>query len=132
MDIKRRARERAIAAEIAGEIHRVMGPTMPEALVGENRDIVCGVFADAFDRHGIVTEASGARILGYVPKVLAGLNQSFADLNRKLDAAVRPILRKPDPREPDQQHRPGGGFGDGRGRKRKAISAEVRGAARSG
>jgi len=88
MDLKRRKKEQAVAAEIADEIHRQLGPTRPEAL-GENREIVCGIFADAFDRHQVVSEASGARILGYVPKILAGLNQSFADLHRKLDAAVR-------------------------------------------
>lgn len=85
MDFNQRARERRIAEEIADAIHR-SGPTLPENL---NRESVCGIFADAFDRHGIVAEDAGARILSYVPKVLAGLNQSFADLNRKLDAAIR-------------------------------------------
>jgi hypothetical protein len=88
MDIKRRARERAIAAEIAHELHRALGPTMPEAL-GENRDIVCGIFADAFDRHQVVSEASGERILAYVPLELAERHRKFAELHRQLDAAVR-------------------------------------------
>jgi hypothetical protein len=88
INLKRRARERAIASEIANELHRALGPMPPEALAEKNDDI-CKVFADAFDRHHVVSEASGERILAHVPKVLAGLNQSFADLNRKLDAAMR-------------------------------------------
>ncbi len=85
MDI---ARERRVAEEIASELHRVLGPTMPEALA-EKSDVVCGIFADAFDRHGIVDESVGARILGHVPKFLATMNQSLADLNAKIDAAIR-------------------------------------------
>jgi hypothetical protein len=81
-------RERRIAEEIASELHRVLGPIMPESLA-EHRDVVCEVFDRLFDRHGIVAEAAGARILAHVPKVLARLNQSFAELNRRLDAAVR-------------------------------------------
>jgi hypothetical protein len=87
-NLKRRKREQAIAAEIANELHRALGPIMPEALA-KNSDVVCAVFGRVFDRHHVVSEASGARILEYVPKILAGMNQSFADLNRKLDAAIR-------------------------------------------
>jgi hypothetical protein len=81
-------REHRIAEEIASELHLTLGPTLPEALAGENRDIVCRVFGDAFDRHGIVDEASAARILARVPKELAARNLQFAELNRKLDVAV--------------------------------------------
>jgi hypothetical protein len=81
-------RERRIAEEIANELHRALGPIMPEDL-GENSEVVERVFGDAFDRHHVVSEASGARVLGYVPAELARLNQSFADLNQKLDAAIR-------------------------------------------
>jgi hypothetical protein len=88
MDLKRRKYEQAVAAEIAHELHRALGPAMPE--VGENRDTVCRIFADAFDRHQVVSEASGERILKCVPKILAGLYQSYYELNRRLDAAVRP------------------------------------------
>jgi hypothetical protein len=87
MDIKRRVRERRIAEEIAHELHRALGAIRPEALA-ENRDIVCGIFADAFDRHGVAAEAAGARILKFVPKALAELNQSFAELQCRLDAAI--------------------------------------------
>jgi hypothetical protein len=90
MDFKRRKHERAVAAEIANEIHRALGPAMPE--VGENRDTVCRIFADAFDRHQVVSEASGERILKCVPKILAGLYQNYAELNSRLDAAVRQPL----------------------------------------
>jgi hypothetical protein len=85
-------RERQIAEEIANELHRVFGPIMPEALAEKN-DAICKIFADAFDRYHVVSEASGARILAYVPKVLADLNLKFAELDRQLDAAVRPPAR---------------------------------------
>ena len=88
MDIRLRARERRIAEEIARELHRALGPHAPEALA-ENSDVVCGIFSAAFDEHRVVSESSGARILAYVPAELARLNQSFADLNLKLDAAIR-------------------------------------------
>jgi hypothetical protein len=90
VNLRRRARERAIASEIANKLYRALGPAMPE--VGENRDTVCRIFADAFDRHGIVDESAGGRILGYVPRVLADLNLKFAELNSRLDAAMRPPM----------------------------------------
>jgi hypothetical protein len=72
VDFKRRKYEQAIAAEIAQELHACLGSTMmPEDLVGQNRDVVCEVFGRVFDRHQVVSEVSGARILGYVPKLLA-------------------------------------------------------------
>lgn len=82
-----RTREHAIAEEIANEIHLVLGPVMPERL-GEHPDAVQGVFGDAFDRHGVVDEASAARILARVPKELAARNLQFAELNRQIDVAV--------------------------------------------
>jgi hypothetical protein len=85
-NLNRRKREREIAAEIADELHRVLGPTSPEVLA-EKSDLVCGIFADSFDRHQVVSEASGERILAHVPLVLADLNRKFAELNRQLDAA---------------------------------------------
>ena len=63
MDFKRRARERAIALEIAQAIHSALGSsTKPEDLGEKNRDLVCAKFADAFDRHGVTDEAAAARI----------------------------------------------------------------------
>ena len=87
MDFNQRSRERRIAEAIAQEIHRVLGPTMPERL-GDNQDIVCGVFADFFDSHQVVAEAEGARILKLLPLVLAKLNLKHAELQCRLDAAV--------------------------------------------
>src|ERR1019366_8789888 len=87
MDLKRRKKEQAVAAEIANEIHRQLGPVMPEALAVKN-DVICKVFGDAFDRHGI-TESAAERILHYVPKELAAMNNKFAELQRRVDAAVR-------------------------------------------
>jgi hypothetical protein len=89
MDFNRRTRERAIASEIAHELHRALGAIRPEELVGENRDVVEKVFGTAFDRHGVTAEAVAARILKFVPKRLAELNLKFADFNRQLDAAIR-------------------------------------------
>jgi hypothetical protein len=88
-----RTRERAIAEEIANEIHRVLGPVMPEDVGDKNQDLVCGIFAGAFDRYRVVDEAAGARILSLVPSVLAELNFNFAKLNRQLDVAVAATVR---------------------------------------
>jgi hypothetical protein len=90
MDIKRKAREHAIAAEIADELHNALGPVMmPEALTAKNGDIVRETFGRVFDRHHVVSEAVAARILKHVPKVLAAHNAKFAELHCRLDAAVR-------------------------------------------
>jgi hypothetical protein len=89
-NLRRRARERQIAEEIASELRRAFGgPIMPEALGGGNRDIVCEVFGRVFDSHQILSESAAARILAHVPRYLAAQNQGFADLNLKLDAAIR-------------------------------------------
>jgi hypothetical protein len=88
MDIKRRAKERRIAELIALELNRVLGPVLPEMLAVRN-DTVCGIFSAAFDSHRVVDEASAERILHFVPAYLATLNESFATLNAKLDAAIR-------------------------------------------
>jgi len=89
-NLKRRKREQAIANEIAHELHRALGTIMPSALA-QNSDVVCKVFGEAFDRNRIVDESAGARILAYVPKELAARNLQFAELNRQLAAAVRPM-----------------------------------------
>jgi hypothetical protein len=88
MDFKRRKLEHAIASEIAHELHRVMGPILPEMLATRN-DIVCGVFSRAFDQYKIFDEAVAVRILKFVPKRLAELNLKFAEFNRQFDAAIR-------------------------------------------
>lgn len=80
-------RDRRIAEEIAAELTEALGPIAPEALI-EHRDTVCETFDRVFDRHQIITEDAGARILGYVPKVLAARNLEFAETNRQLDAAA--------------------------------------------
>jgi hypothetical protein len=85
-------RERRIAEEIANELHRALGPIMPEDL-GENSEVVERVFGDAFDRHHVVSESAGARVLGYVPAELARLNFKYAELQLRLDAAMRPTIR---------------------------------------
>jgi hypothetical protein len=89
-NLRRRSRERAIAAEVANELFRALGPAMmPESLGEKNREVVERVFDSMFDKHGIVTEASGARILGFVPSMLAKLKLKYAELDRQLDAAIR-------------------------------------------
>ena len=89
MDFIRRAKERRIAEEIARELHRVMGPFVPEMLATKNA-VIHKVFADAFDLHSVTDEPSAGRVLAHVPKALAGLNLKFAELQRRLAAAVRP------------------------------------------
>ena len=90
-----RLRER-IAEYIASELHRLLGPIMPQDLAGGNGDTVRGVFGDAFDRNHVVREPVAARILARVPRELARLNLQFAELNLRLDAAVRQPRSKSD------------------------------------
>jgi hypothetical protein len=88
-NLKRRARERGIAEDLARELHRLLGPHSPQALA-EHSDVVCETFARIFDQHGVVAESSGARILSFVPAELARLNFKYAELDRQLTAAIRP------------------------------------------
>jgi hypothetical protein len=90
MDFKRRKFEQSVASEIAHEIYRTLGPTMPEALAVKS-DVICRVFGEAFDRHGVVTESAAERILSFVPAELAALNFRFADFNRQLTVAIRHV-----------------------------------------
>ena len=94
MDLRRRTRERQIAEGIAAELHRVMGPILPEMLATKNA-VIHKVFADAFDFYSVTDEPSAGRILAHVPKALAGLNLKFAELQRRLDAAMRQPLTTP-------------------------------------
>ena len=89
MDLKRRKKEQAVAAEIADELTRALGPIAPETLAIKS-DTVCRIFSDALDRNGVVDESAAERVLAFVPGILADVNLKFADLQRKLDAAVRP------------------------------------------
>jgi hypothetical protein len=89
---RRRTFEQAVALQIAQELTRALGPILPEALATAN-ETVCGIFADAFDRNEVTNEAAAARILGYVPKFLVDLNSQFAELNARLDAAIRQPIR---------------------------------------
>jgi hypothetical protein len=91
VNLRRRARERAIASEIANELYRELGPILPEMLATKNA-VIHKVFADAFDFHSVTDEPSAGRILAHVPKALAGHNLKFAELQRRLDAAVRPPI----------------------------------------
>jgi hypothetical protein len=91
MDLKRRKFEQSVASAIAHELHRVMGPILPEMLATRN-DIVCGVFSTVFDQYKIFDEAVAARILKFVPKRLAELNFKFAEFNRQFNAAMRPAI----------------------------------------
>jgi hypothetical protein len=61
-------------------MERIHQAILPEDLAAHS-DVLCGVFGDAFDRHGIINETVAARILARVPKVLARLNLQFAELN---------------------------------------------------
>jgi hypothetical protein len=90
-----KARDRRIAEEIAHELQRVLGPILPEELA-ENRDAVCGVFDRVFDRHRIVNEDVGARILARVPKELARLNLQYVETNRRLNVAVAETVHSGD------------------------------------
>ena len=91
MDFIRRAKERRIAEEIARELHRVMGPFVPEMLTIKS-DAVAAIFTAAFDSHNVVDERAAERILHHVPVVLADLNREYAELNSRIDAAMRPPM----------------------------------------
>jgi hypothetical protein len=61
-NLKRRARERAIAAEIANELYFAWKPAMEagataDALMTEHRQTFAHVFAAACERHGLQSEA---------------------------------------------------------------------------
>jgi hypothetical protein len=85
-NLKRRAFEQAVAADVAAELFRALGPGIP---IADHSETVCRVFGAGLDRHQITTEAAAARILGFVPKYLADLNRQRAEFNRQLDAAIR-------------------------------------------
>ena len=91
MDFIRRAKERRISEEIARELHRVMGPFVPEMLTIKS-DAVVAIFTAAFDSHNVVDERAGERILHHVPVVLADLNREYAELDSRLAAAMRPPI----------------------------------------
>jgi hypothetical protein len=92
MDFKRRKHERAVAAKIASELHRVLGPIAPETLAVKS-EVTCKVFSEVFDYYG-VTESAAERILHLVPAILADLNLKFAELNSRLDAVIRQPLTR--------------------------------------
>jgi hypothetical protein len=69
------SQERAIAAELVREL----GPIPLEALAAANGEKVCEDFERVFDRHGIVIESDGARLMSRVWRLLAK-----AELNRQL------------------------------------------------
>ena len=90
-NLKRRTFERSVALQIAQELTRTLGPVQPEMLAQKN-DVICRVFGEALDRNQIVDESAAERILSYVPRLLADMNRQHAELNRQLDAAIRPPL----------------------------------------
>ena len=73
--------ERAIASELAQELCAALGPALPPEALTANCETVCEVFGRVFDRHEIVIESVGARILSRVPKLLAK-NFKFAGRDR--------------------------------------------------
>jgi hypothetical protein len=87
-NVKRRTFEQAVALQIAQELTRTLGPVQPDMLAGKS-DVICRVFGEALDRNQIADESAAERVLLFVPKFLADMNQGFAVLNRKLDAAIR-------------------------------------------
>jgi hypothetical protein len=81
-------RAQAIAAEIADEIGRKLGPIPPETLAVQS-ELICEIFGAALDRNKIVDEASAARVMAFVPQFLADKYRQRAELNARIDAAVR-------------------------------------------
>jgi hypothetical protein len=88
-NLRRRTFEGAVALQIAQELTRTLGPVLQPEMLAVKNDVICRVFGEALDRNQIVDESAAERVLLFVPKFLADMNQSFAVLNRKLDAAIR-------------------------------------------
>ena len=99
LNFKRRACERAIAAEVADELYEALRPAMDAAgpfadaskFMEENRGLIAHIFGLACERHQLTSEAEAARVLGFVPPVLADLRRRFDQLNRQVDAAVKQV-----------------------------------------
>jgi hypothetical protein len=89
-NVQRRTFEQAVALQIAQELTRMMGPVFQPEMLAVKSEATCRVFGDAFDANDIVDEASAARIMEYVPKFLVERYRQRAELNARLDAAVRP------------------------------------------
>jgi hypothetical protein len=69
--MNRRARDRRIAEEFADELTKALGaPVKPEMLAAHG-EIVCKIFGDVLDAHGIREEAAAACVLRCIPRVLA-------------------------------------------------------------
>jgi hypothetical protein len=77
--MNRKARDRAVAAEIVAELTKALGPVAPEMLTA-NSDKVCEIFGAALDRHEIVSEFAAANVMRCIPRLLA---------RRQIDAAMR-------------------------------------------
>jgi hypothetical protein len=87
LNVNRRNFEMTIALQVAQELTRT-GPFQPE-LLAVRSDEVCRIFGEALDSNQIVDEAAAARILSYVPKFLAERYRQRAELNCRIDAAIR-------------------------------------------
>jgi hypothetical protein len=111
MDLKSRKHERAVASEIAHEIHRVMGPILPEMLAEKN-DVVCGIFADALSERDLHfndlrgTAATKFYIAGFtmreIAETLAWEEESVEKIIRRYvgrSAAIKARIRKLEARE---------------------------------
>ena len=79
--------ERAIAAELADELVKELGPMMPESLAAISGEKVCEVFELVFNRRKIVIASDGERVMARTWRLLAK-----AERNRQL-AMRQPLTR---------------------------------------
>ncbi len=90
-NLKRRARERRIAAEVVDEVYAALKSALDsgadaQILINEKRELVARIFALACERHQLTNEAAASRVFAYLVPVLA-------DLHRRLEKI--PLLIQP-------------------------------------
>jgi hypothetical protein len=88
LNFKRRAKERAIAAEVVNEFYELLRPAMDagtdaQTLIDENRAQMAHIFGTACERHRLADEAAVARVFGHIQPTLASLRRRFETLERQ-------------------------------------------------
>jgi hypothetical protein len=91
LNLRRRARERAIAAEVVNELFETLRPAMdagadPVMLIAEHRPLVAHIFGAACERNGLQTEAEVKRAFAYIAPTVASLNRRYGKLASKVEA----------------------------------------------
>lgn len=101
LNVKRRARERLIAAEIANELFAALkaimdAGTTPQRLIDEHRGLMAHVFALGCERHQLSTKPEMERVFAYIIPALADARRNAERIAREVDrlAARAEALRR--------------------------------------